>query len=67
MIKDFSDLDVKTPSGYGMRPLLDFEKTCYHKVIFGHISIFCYVCLYIFIDLFVFCLVGFAFSSRIRS
>ncbi|OQU92436.1 hypothetical protein SORBI_3001G343766 [Sorghum bicolor] len=36
MIKDFSDLDVKTPSGYGMRPLLDFEKTCYHKALHSH-------------------------------
>ncbi|CAD6206455.1 unnamed protein product [Miscanthus lutarioriparius] len=31
MIRDFSDLDIKSPSVYGMRPLLDFEKTCYHK------------------------------------
>ncbi|CAD6202770.1 unnamed protein product [Miscanthus lutarioriparius] len=31
MIRDFSDLDIKSPFGYGMRPLLDFEKTCYHK------------------------------------
>lgn len=32
MIRDYSDLDLKSPSIYGMRPLLDFEKTCYHKV-----------------------------------
>ncbi|CAD6229334.1 unnamed protein product [Miscanthus lutarioriparius] len=31
MIRDFSDLDIKSLSGYGMRPLLDFEKTFYHK------------------------------------
>ncbi|CAD6206461.1 unnamed protein product [Miscanthus lutarioriparius] len=33
MIRDFSDLDIKSPSVYGMRPLLDFEKTCYHKAL----------------------------------
>ena len=32
MIRDCSDLDLKSGSVYGMRPLLDFEKTCYHKV-----------------------------------
>lgn len=32
MIRDFSDLDLRSPSVYGMRPLLDFEKTCYNKV-----------------------------------
>ncbi|OQU85390.1 hypothetical protein SORBI_3004G230700 [Sorghum bicolor] len=33
MIRDYSDLDLKSPSIYGMRPLLDFEKTCYHKAL----------------------------------
>ena len=43
MIRDFSDLDIKSPFGYGMRPLLDFEKTCYHKVFFV-----IFFCLYVF-------------------
>jgi len=34
MIRDFSDLDLRSGSVYGMRPLLDFEKTCYHKVLY---------------------------------
>ncbi|XP_021315107.1 uncharacterized protein LOC110429527 [Sorghum bicolor] len=32
MIKDYSDLDLKSPSQYGMRSLIDFDKTCYQKV-----------------------------------
>jgi len=41
MIKDFSDLDLKLGSVYGMRPLLDFQKTCYFNVCFLKIFIFC--------------------------
>lgn len=56
MIRDYSDLDLKSPSIYGMRPLLDFEKTCYHKVcslIFWYLSIpfFCISYLIIFLFL----------------
>lgn len=40
MIKDYSDLDLKSPSQYGMRPLLDFDKTCYQKVWFFS---FCFI------------------------
>ena len=36
MIRDFFDLDLRSGSVYGMRPLLDFEKTCYHKVWFSY-------------------------------
>ena len=43
MIRDFSDLDIKSPFGYGMRPLLDLEKTCYHKVFLSY-----FLCLYVF-------------------
>ena len=51
MIRDFSDLDIKSPSGYGMRPLLDFEKTCYHKVFF---VIFLFICFYVLTFFFLF-------------
>ena len=45
MIRDFSDLDIKSPSSYGMRPLLDFEKTFYHKVFF--VIFFLFICFYV--------------------
>ncbi|CAD6225644.1 unnamed protein product [Miscanthus lutarioriparius] len=37
MIRDYSDLDLKSPSQYGMRPLLDFDKTCYQKAFSRHL------------------------------
>ncbi|CAD6259309.1 unnamed protein product [Miscanthus lutarioriparius] len=33
LIRHFSDPDLKSPSVYGMRPLLDFQKTCYFKAV----------------------------------
>ena len=48
MIRDFSDLDIKSPFGYGMRPLLDFEKTFYHKVFFVIFFVYMFLCFNIF-------------------
>jgi hypothetical protein len=33
MIQFYCSLDLKSPGVYGYRPLLEFEKTCYYKVI----------------------------------
>ena len=62
MIRDFSDLDIKSLSAYGMRPLLDFEKTCYYKVFFvlSYFFVYMFLCFNIFSYL-----IGFDFLARI--
>ena len=40
MIKFYSNLDLKSPSVYGYRPLIEFERTCYYKVSCIHICIY---------------------------